>query len=102
MAAKGSESKEVIINKILETFPGAFRYDKELRIPMTENGETIQIKVALTCAKTNVECGDSGSVVTSTGTISSSIPPSVNFMNEPTAEEKAAVKDLCDKLGIIN
>ena len=58
--AKGTESKSIIISKLLETFPGSFLYNdgKELRIPMNENGEQVQIKVALTCAKVNVESGD--------------------------------------------
>ena len=52
--AKGQKSKIVIQNKILELFPEAFIYGKEIRIPLKENGEDIQIKVTLTCAKDNV------------------------------------------------
>ena len=50
--ARGSEQKEIIIQKILETFAGSFLYNggKEIRIPIDD----IQIKVALTCAKENV------------------------------------------------
>lgn len=57
MAARGSESKNIIIEKLLETFAGSFIYDKNVIIPMVENGENLQIKIALTCAKTNVESG---------------------------------------------
>ena len=57
MAARGSESKNIIIAKLLETFAGSFIYDKNVIIPMVENGENLQIKIALTCAKTNVESG---------------------------------------------
>ena len=57
MAARGSESKNIIIAKLLETFAGSFIYDKNVIIPMVENGESLQIKIALTCAKTNVENG---------------------------------------------
>jgi len=57
MAARGAESKEKITQKILETFPGSFIYEKEIRVPVMENGEQVQIKVVLTCAKVNVECG---------------------------------------------
>ena len=39
MAARGSIAKEEVMNKNLATFPGAFMYEKELRIPMVENGE---------------------------------------------------------------
>ena len=60
MAARGSEAKEFITKKLLETFDGSFLYNngKEIRIPVTENGENLQIKIALTCAKTNVEQGE--------------------------------------------
>ena len=54
--AKGAESKSLVTKKILETFPDAFLYnnDKEIRIPLTEQGETVEIKVVLSCAKTPV------------------------------------------------
>ena len=39
MAARGAESKAKIIEKILTTFENSFQYDKEVRIPMYENGE---------------------------------------------------------------
>ena len=55
--ARGAESKELITQKILETFEGSFKYDKEIRIPMLENGEIVQVKVTLTAAKVNVESG---------------------------------------------
>lgn len=51
MAAKGSLSKDIITKKILETFPGSFTIDKVIRVPMTEDGVPIQIKVQLTAAK---------------------------------------------------
>lgn len=57
MAARGAVAKEQITNQILSQFEGAFKYDKEIRIPVVENGETIQIKVTLTAAKTNVAVG---------------------------------------------
>lgn len=55
MALKGAIVKEEVAKKILETFEGSFKYDKEIRIPMVENGETVQLKCVLTCAKVNVE-----------------------------------------------
>ena len=55
MALKGSISKEIVTKKILETFEGSFQYEKEIRIPMEEDGNQIQLKCVLTCAKTNVE-----------------------------------------------
>lgn len=55
--AKGALSKQEATQKILELFPGSFVYDKEIRIPFTEEGEEIQLKCALTCAKVNVAVG---------------------------------------------
>lgn len=57
MALKGAIAKEEITKKILEVFPSAFQYDKEIRIPWTENGEQVQIKLTLTAAKVMVNAG---------------------------------------------
>ncbi len=57
MALKGSISKEIVSKKILDTFENSFKYEKEIRIPMIENGEKIQLKLVLTCAKANVNPG---------------------------------------------
>lgn len=52
---RGQDSKKIIFDKILSTFEGSFMYNnnKELRIPMLENGERVEIKVTLTAAKDN-------------------------------------------------
>ena len=57
MAAKGSKAKQEIFDKLIEMFPGSFMYNdgKECRINLTEDGAAVQIKVALTAAKTPVE-----------------------------------------------
>ena len=96
MAARGSQAKEIVIQKLLETFPDAFQYDKEVRIPVEENGEIVQIKVALTCAKVNVECG-AKEVVPNAGVGSVKIDAS---SAEITPEEKAEVKDLINRLNL--
>lgn len=51
--ARGSEAKKELTAKILEAFSAAFVCEdgKTIRIPMVENGEVIEIKVALTAAK---------------------------------------------------
>ena len=51
--ARGEEEKLIVIDKIKEVFPEAFEYDKTIRIPIAD----VQIKVALTAAKENVEPG---------------------------------------------
>ena len=107
--ARGAVSKEEVMNKILSTFEGSFKYDKEVRIPMVENGELIQIKVTLTAAKTNVEPGGdtvmpgavkSKATSTSVSAVSNIGSASSHFMNEPTEEEKKNVAELISKLGL--
>ena len=60
--ARGSEAKQTVTQKILEMFEGSFLYDKEIRVPIVENGELIQVKVTLTAAKTNVENGSDNAI----------------------------------------
>lgn len=105
MAARGSESKDIITKKILETFNGAFIYDKNIIIPMNESGENLQIKVALTCAKTNVEAGGDTAVPgyqsmasSNTGTVSNVAAGREPL--QPTAEEKQNVANLMSLLGL--
>lgn len=105
MAARGSESKDIITKKILETFNGAFIYDKNIIIPMNESGENLQIKVALTCAKTNVEAGGDTAVPGyqsmasgNTGTVSNVAAGREPL--QPTAEEKQNVANLMSLLGL--
>lgn len=82
--ARGTESKSVITKKILETFEGSFLYNdgKEIRIPLKEDGEIVQIKVTLTCAKTNVDAIDSTPVEFKT-------TPAANASNELNFEDNS-------------
>ena len=105
MAAKGSILKEEITNELLNSFEGAFLCNggKELRIQGLENGEIIQIKVALTCAKVNVEAPSNIGISTakapsvSTANIDCATPM-VNA--EPTAAEQQNLATLLERLGI--
>ena len=92
--ARGAEAKQNVINKVMEIFPDAFIYGKELRIPMQENGERVEIKVALTCAKTNVG-GNDDSVESGVQTEEAS-----NVIAAPTEEEKANITNLMERLGL--
>ena len=103
--AKGALAKEYIFNKILEVFEGSFMYNggKELRIPFNEEGSEIQIKVALTCAKDNVE--PEGGVRKDAAALSEKDVPKVISENidtiaEPTEEEKKNLEDLMKALGL--
>lgn len=101
MAVKGTILKKEITDKILEVFPGSFLYNdgKEIRIPGMEEGQLIQVKVALTCAKTNVEQNGENALpgeVMSTSTVDSTPQTTV----EISQEEKDNVKKLMASLGL--
>ena len=100
--ARGQEEKLIVINKIKEVFPEAFEYDKVIRIPIGD----VQIKVALTCAKDNVEPGGDTAVpgVKATKvTIAEGAEPvfeDVSATVEPSEEELNAVSNLMESLGL--
>ena len=97
---RGADSKAAATEMILKTSPGSFIYDKEIRIPYVENGENIQLKCTLTCAKTNVGEGDEdaipGAAAANLNFESTAEPQKV----EPTEEEKENVKKLMEVLGL--
>ena len=95
--AKGSIAKEAITQKILEVFEGAFTYgSKEIRIPYSEDGNRVEIKVTLTCAKENVG-GNSAFAVTESQA-SPAAPAST--IAAPTEQEKANIANLMERLGL--
>ena len=100
--ARGQEEKLIVINKIKEVFPEAFEYDKTIRIPIGD----VQIKVALTAAKDNVEPGGDVAVpgVKATKvTIAEGAKPvfeDVSKAIEPSQSELDAVNNLMNQLGL--
>jgi len=95
--ARGSIAKEAITQKILSTFEGAFVYGKEIRVPFNEDGNPVEIKLTLTCAKENVGGGNSAFTVTEgqpTQPAQASVPAA------PTEEEKANIANLMQRLGL--
>ena len=100
MALKGSISKEIVTKKILETFEGSFQYEKEIRIPMDEDGNQIQLKCVLTCAKTNVEPNGENAIPGETTLTSGDIPANEKTFVEPTQEEKDNVQKLMQMLNL--
>ena len=100
--ARGQEEKLIVINKIKEVFPEAFEYDKTIRIPIGD----VQIKVALTAAKDNVEPGGDVAVpgVKATKvTIAEDAEPvfeDVSKTREPSQSELDAVNNLMSQLGL--
>lgn len=100
--ARGQEEKLIVINKIKEVFPEAFEYDKTIRIPIGD----VQIKVALTAAKDNVEPGEDIAVPGAKATkitIAEGAEPvfeDISAIVEPSEEELNAVSNLMTSLGL--
>lgn len=95
MAARGAEEKQIVIDKILEIFPDAFVYGKDIRVPVGE----VQIKIGLTCAKDNVEPGEDqaipgAKVVVKEGAEPAFKPATKEGIVEPTKEELDTVSNM--------
>ena len=105
MAARGSVLKQEVATKILAAFPGSFLYNdgKEIRINGIEDGQNLQIKVTLTCAKVAVEGGEDNILPgENIGTVSSIQTSKTveKVPQEPTNEEKERLKTLLNQLGM--
>ena len=96
--AKGALSKDKVKEKILEAFEGSFINDKEIRIPFIENGEQIEIKVALTCAKEVIGAGTPASTSVETTASAFPTPAAPAQKVEATEEEKQRLKELVAKM----
>ena len=100
--ARGQEEKLIVINKIKEVFPEAFEYDKTIRIPIGD----VQIKVALTAAKDNVEPGGDmvvpGVKIKNVAIANGAEPvfEEASAIVEPSAEELNTVSNLMESLGL--
>ena len=109
MAAKGQQAKEALIQELLNYFGDrAFKYDKEIRVECLENGEKVQIKLALTAAKVVVE--KDGDVAVPGAVMLEERADRVDFATntgenkpviaKPTEEEKITIAHLLSKLGL--
>ena len=97
MAARGTEEKQIVIDKIKEVFPDAFEYDKVIRIPVGD----VQIKVALTCAKDNVKPGGDNILPGTKVTIKEGEEPVFEKVKiEVSDEEKKNLADLMSALNL--
>lgn len=109
MAAKGTESKNLIFAELQRVYPDAFWEDegKILRIPMDEGGNIVEIKVTLTAAKSNLGSGELKSAFGPAVAPSPSKNVEPSAFNQPpqntyevTEEEKKNVADLVAALGL--
>ena len=112
--AKGQAAKQEAFAKMLEMFPDSFLYNdnKELRINTTEDGNDIQLKVVITCAKTPVSAGEENAIpgasfpepkaTTKTKIVGLSADGAVTeqVLVEATEDEKQKISNLMAELGI--
>lgn len=104
--AKGADSKTKVFEQLQKMFPESFwNGPKEFRIPMEENGERVELKVTLTCAKENVGVSDSidfsssNEPTSDNNTIVESEDRDASLSGEPTEEEMENIKNLAEALG---
>lgn len=97
--AKGAESKAKLTQKILEMFDGAFEYGKEIRVPFTEDGERVEIKVTLTCAKVNVGESEASAFPSNEAGAGTTVK-APEATSAPTEEEKTNIANLMSRLGL--
>lgn len=106
--AKGDIQKQVIVKKLQEVFGDNFKgeYNKAYYINVNAGGETVQVKVALTCPKTPIEFDETINA-TPTGDFdwseSSTIAPAAGAKTEPTEitdEEISIIKTMLENLNL--
>ena len=102
MALKGTILKKEITDKILATFEGSFLYNdgKEIRIPGIEDGQELQVKVTLTCAKTNVSPNGENTLPGEDAISEVPISNTSQVSAEVTQEEKDNIKKMMEVLGL--
>ena len=105
---KGAQAKEYVTKKIAEAFGADYvgEVDKKLYVWAQENGEKIQIAIAMTCPKTPVGdvpamdfSADTGDFDFS-GDASTAVAPTKFQPAEISADEKANIASLMEKLGL--
>ena len=111
MAARGSLAKEEVAKKIIECFgrENVIEADKKLYINTKENGERLQICIALTCPKNLVGVEATNSPVSKSafsGGLDFETMGAATATPEPfkpaeiTPDEKAKVQELMKRLGL--
>lgn len=104
--AKGDMAKKKIINKMAEVFDSDWigEVDKKYYVWQNDNGERIQIAIALTCPKKMVEVAETVAPRGDFDWSGNAEPQPAAVVNAPSAEiteeEKNNVAELLAKLGL--
>lgn len=106
MAAKGTEAKEKVVQKIKDAFGSDYIgcYSNKHYVWVKENGEKIQIAIALTCPKNPVGTVDITSAFSDgfdfENTAPAVVAPTSFEPAEITEEEQANIAALLERLGL--
>lgn len=101
--ARGAEAKKVVIEKIQQAFGSDFigEYDKKIYVWSNENGERLQIAIALTCPKNPVGTTSLDNKLDFTDTKSNTVvAPTVSEPPEVTQEEQDRIAALMEQFGL--
>lgn len=101
--AKGNEAKKNLIDKLIAAVgPAAYlgEYDKKYYFWSEENGEQIQVAIAMTCPKNPVVAVESNELNFEDINKGKEVYPAKFEPAEITQEEKDKVAELMKKLGL--
>lgn len=105
--ARGANAKIQVENIIKEAFGENFAgvADRKLYVWADDGGERVQIAIAMTCPKTNVDFGETGGFIepgSATGVVGSYVGKRVTIepIVEMTPEEQENIATLIAKLGL--
>lgn len=100
--ARGSVAKNWITEKICETFGDkVVQIDgSKIYINAPENGEIVQVALAMTCPKTPVGPAIENSINFAEYAAPAAVPAAPAPAAEITAEEQANIQSLLEKLGL--
>lgn len=105
MGRKGDVAKATVLNKIKQIYPDAIYNDKKLYVMEQDEGEMVQIAIAMTMPKNAVTSGEKIPVAEVAPWEGSSVStvvqkPQKEVTMEITQEEQEMINKLMEELGI--
>lgn len=102
--AKGAIAKQEVIKKLQSIFGNDFlgEFDKKIYVQAPENGEMVQIAIALTCPKTPVTVSNAPVIKGDRMDFSdeATIIPAGNANTEISEEERQTIADMMARFGL--
>ena len=102
--AKGAIAKQEVIKKLQSIFGNDFlgEFDKKIYVQAPENGEMVQIAIALTCPKTPVTVSNAPVIKGDRMDFNdeTTIIPAGNTNTEISEEERQTIADMMARFGL--